>query len=298
LLGEEGGQMLAPTTTCEIPAGEGCSIPADVYGTVASPGAVVLCHGFKGHRRWGFIPWVAGELAAAGFCAVAIDFSHNGTARPAVVPGAETYTDRARFQKNTLDRERRDLATAVEWIGGGCCGCERPQGSIGLWGHSRGGVAAILVALDDPAIGALCTWSTVAHPDFYTARQKERWRSDGFFGFRDTATGTKLAMGIGYLEDLEQNHDRYDLAARAGGLEVPHLVVHGELDLAAPVRDAVAFFETPLAMAPKALLRLKTGHRFGCKNGGSGPELDEAVHATVNWFERHLTHVGPPGGER
>lgn len=40
--------------------------------------AVVMAHGFKGFKDWGFFPWVAEGMAAAGYAVVTFNFSRNG----------------------------------------------------------------------------------------------------------------------------------------------------------------------------------------------------------------------------
>jgi len=164
---------------------------------------------------------------------------------------------------------------------------------IGLWGHSRGGVASILVALDDPEICALSTWSTAAHPDSYKDSQKERWREKGALEFNDAATRTRLGIGVDYLNDLETNTEYYDLGLRAGDLAVPHLIIHGENDLAVPVADGQKFYDTEIIRADKKLLRLLTGHTFGYDGGIVSEALTKATEETVNWFIEYLAPQKP-----
>ncbi len=275
-------------TPHEIATSDEFPVVADVYepaGGAPATRAVILCHGFKGHRRWGFIPLLAERLAGAGIAAMAMDFSHNGR----TLNGAAGFGAPDRFAANTIARERTDLGAVTAWARKGAGGHIAADGRLGLWGHSRGGVAAILAALDDASIPAIVTWSTAAHPDFYTARQKERWRSDGGYRFTDNETGTPLELGLGYLDDIEQRHDEYELARRAHRLSAAHLIVHGDKDLAIPVEDAVRLYETPTMKADKKLLRLLTGHTFGYEAGTVGDALDRALTSTVEWFDEYLS---------
>lgn len=277
-------EILSLPTCDEFP------VRADIH---AAPGdrVVILCHGFKGHRRWGFIPRLAHALREAGITAIAMDFSLNGRLAPG---SAEPQTDDAgfpapeAFRRNTVARECDDLRRVVAWVRGGGDGRFPPGVAPGLWGHSRGGVVATLVALDDDAIPALVTWSTPAHPDFYTGAQKARWRESGAVEFTDTESKTPLAIDVGYLDDLEAHALEYDLAARAPGLAAPHLVVHGEQDMVIPVAEAARLVARPEAAgADKRLLRLATGHTFGYE--GRGEALERATRETVEWFDRYLS---------
>lgn len=252
---------------------------------------VVLCHGMKGFRRWGFIPRLGESLRAAGIAALAIDFSHNGVAGgDGGAPDGQIYAYPEMLKRNTLDRERRDLAAVVRWIRKGGGGCFGPAVGIGLWGHSRGATAVLLNALDEPeAVMAVATWSATAHADIYTPRQKVRWREAGEFDWLEGESGQRLAMGVCFLDDLESRTEEYALADRAGDLRVPHLVVHGESDLVIPVGNADRFADAKPARAEKKLVRLRTGHTFGFGRTENPKPLAFAIETTVDWFRRHLT---------
>jgi len=179
---------MQPTPVITIPTGDSHPVVADWY---APHGAdhhniervVVMSHGFKGHRRWGFIPIVATRLQLKGFGVLAIDFSYNGHV-PAdgtvVEEVAEGFVAPELFRDNTIARELDDLGHVLKWlrdpVGGAFLLGLSENAVIGLWGHSRGGVVSIVTALEDPGVVALATWSALAHPDHYTARQKEQWR--------------------------------------------------------------------------------------------------------------------------
>jgi len=272
-------------TTHQIMTSDEHPVTADVYAE--RPGAVrvvVLCHGFKGHRRWGFIPRLARRLAEAGLCAVAMDFSMGGRAAE---ESSAPFRSPDLFRRNTIARERSDLGYVVDWARRGCGGSTAPGAALGLWGHSRGGVAAMLWALDDPGVEALVTWATAAHPDLYTERQKARFREARAYEFTDAETGTPLALGIDYLDDIERHTREYALADRAPGLAAAHLVVHGEHDLVIPVGDARRLAAAG-SRSDKELLVLPTGHTFGYETGAPGGALERAEAATVDWFASRL----------
>lgn len=272
-----------------MPSIDDHSIPVDLYPAAGGRRVVVLCHGFKGHRRWGFIPAVAGRLAGAGIAAVAMDFSLNGHHEAGATDAGGDFRDAAAFRANTIARERDDLRRVIAWVRGGADGRLPGGPAVGLWGHSRGGVAVLLAALDDESIRAVVTWSTAAHPDFYTDHQKERWRERGAYEFTDSATGARLAIGIDYLDDLERHAEEYALARRAGSLRAAHLIVHGEQDMVIPVEDAIRLYTTPDMAADKKLIRLATGHTFGYEDGAGPSEAETtATRKTLEWFDEYL----------
>jgi dienelactone hydrolase len=290
--------MTNPTVTIEIPTGDDKPVWADLYAPGAETGPfgsiVILCHGLKGYRRWGFIPQLARSLGDAGIAAVAIDFSHNGVAGgDGGLSGGPVYPAPELFRDNTLDRERNDLAAVIRWVRQGAGGRAGKTVRPGLWGHSRGGGSVVLNALARPEdISAIVTWSAPAQADIYRPGQKKRWREAGEYDFLEGVSGERLAMGIGYLDDLEARHEEYALADRAGDLAVPHLVVHGELDLVIPAESADQFYAAAPARAEKQILKLRTGHTFGiARSPRSGPLL-EAINATREWFRRFTLEQG------
>ncbi|MDH4036178.1 MAG: prolyl oligopeptidase family serine peptidase [Candidatus Krumholzibacteria bacterium] len=259
-----------------------------------SPHLVIMCHGFKGYRRWGFIPLVALRLQDEGFGALVMDFSHNGRVPEdgqARLSLDATFVAPALFRNNTIARELDDLSAVIAWVrGAGPSALGIPVNPrIALWGHSRGGLVAAVKALEDPSIAALATWSALAHPQHYTERQKKLWRDRGELVFTDYATGTSLALGLELLEDMEKNRDRYAVGERAEELTTPHLVVHGEHDPTVPVAQSYTFYDTPTIKADKKLLRLLTGHTYGYDDGRIASEaLENATRATVEWFDSYL----------
>jgi dienelactone hydrolase len=298
---------MQPTPVITIPTRDAHPVVADWYApNGADHGGVdrvvVMSHGFKGHRRWGFIPIVATRLQLQGFGVLVIDFSHNGHV-PAdgtvVEEVAEAFVAPELFRANTIARELDDLSHVLAWlrapVGGAFLLGLAENVGVGLWGHSRGGVISILTALEDTGIAALVTWSALAHPDHYTERQKELWRTKGELAFTDYASGTPLALGPEFLDDIEQRRDVYAAGARAQDLAMPHLIVHGEHDPTVPVADSYRFYDTPTIRADKKLLRLLTGHTYGYDDGRIASEaLDNAIKATVEWFETYLQATSPP----
>ena len=293
---------MQPTPVITIPTRDQHPVVADWYAPNGADHGdvkrvIVMSHGFKAHRRWGFLPIVATRLQFKGFGVLAIDFSHNGHV-PAdgtvVEEVANGFISPELFKANTIARELDDLAHVLKWLrdpmGGKFLLGLADDPVIGLWGHSRGGVISILTALDDPGVLALATWSANAHPDHYTARQKELWRAKGELPFTDYASGASLALGAAFLDDIESHGEDYAVGKRAQDLAIPHLIVHGEHDPTVPVADSYQFYDTPSIRADKKLLRLLTGHTYGYDDGHIASEaLDNAIKATEEWFGTYMT---------
>jgi len=306
--------MLAwPVETIEIPTADGFAVRGDLYLPAGQPpsGIVILCHGFTGYKRWGFFPYLATRLSTAGIAAYSIDFSFNGTfpeirkmedeegvahdlARDASLEKTR-YPRPDLFRDNTLKREQEDLARVIRWVDENGFGRRVESGTpLGLFGYSRGGVSAFLNALENDRISALCTWAAPDHPDRFTPRQKARWRQNGEYDVADAKDGTRLCLSSRYLDDLEVNRDVYDLRRRAAELRVPHLIVHGKVDLVVAVARARSLHEAERGLRDKRIVILRTGHTFGVTDSsgvapGEQPRpLVEASDVTVDWYRRYL----------
>ncbi len=281
-----------------IPTRDLCPVTADLYMNGQSESVCIICHGFKGHSKWGFLPYVAGKLAQAGVASLAIDFSHNGAVAGRGLPDIQVrnksltpHMDSELFHRNTLSREVSDLGCVIEFVmNGGLDDFFTEAPSIGLFGHSRGGISAILNAVEFDNIGAISTWSTPVHPDVFTYEQKQKWRAQGALEFSDSRTGTQLSVGISYLDDLEANRRRFDMKKAVGMLKPPHLIVHGSGDVPIPADSAVQLFRLEKHLTNRRLLLVKSGHTFGINDNRkqAGLALVQAAKETAAWFARFL----------
>jgi pimeloyl-ACP methyl ester carboxylesterase len=251
---------------------------------------VVVCHGFKGFMEWGFFPHLAHLLAERGFAAVRFNFSGTG-----MKPGDERVTDLAAFRDNTYSRELEDLLAVLDALGeDGDLEDERfDLARLGLFGHSRGGAAALLAAAHRDwadAVAALVTWNAISHVDRFDEEQKSAWHRRGTSTVVNSRTGQELPMGLGMLEDVETNRLKLDLESAGGRRRAPWLLVHGRDDESVPVAEgerlaAAASGEHELLVVAGA------GHTFGAVHpfAGPTPQLTEALNATQAWFRDHLS---------
>jgi pimeloyl-ACP methyl ester carboxylesterase len=283
--------------TIRIPTGDEHPVWADLYLPDEPRGLCILCHGFKGYRTWGFLPWLAGCLFSSGFAALSIDFSHNGTIPPAANGTAAQpargvrYHDPDLFSRNTLSRERSDLASVIRYvIAGGLGGAVDPRMPLGLLGHSRAGVTVILNALEFEEVRAVVSWGTPAHPDIFSDEQKQKWRAAGRIEFTDSASGAPLAIDGVYLKDIEENYELYDLERAVARLQAPYLIVQGIADLPVPPEAAVRLYRAGNPRNPRRLVLVRSGHTFGTAGPFAGPPeaLRKAKDETVGWFTIHL----------
>lgn len=248
-----------------------------------SRGLVFVCHGFKGFRRWGFFPWVGERLAADGWTSAVLDFSCNGIGDDPV-----EFDRLDLFERNTYSREMDDLDRVIAGVR------ERTSfdGAIGLLGHSRAAVDVVTRAAEDPQVEALVTWNGVSRALRFTERQLGEWEREGRLEFTNARTGQLMAMDFGFVRDVMEHRERFDLQLAVARMHAAHLIVHANADLAVPVTESVE-----LAAGREASDRFRrvvidgSTHTFGAKHPFEGPtrELDHVMAMTLEWFGEHLS---------
>ncbi len=246
--------------------------------------AVVVVHGFKGFKDWGFFPYVCDRLAAAGHAVISFNFSRNG-----IGADGETFTELESFASNTLSLEQAELRAVVDDVLEGDLLPLRPR-AVGLLGHSRGGGQSVLAAADDPRISALVTWAAVSTWERWDDETLRQWREDGRIWILNTRTGQQMPLDVTLLEDYEANRERLDVLAAAERVQAPWLVVHGTEDLTVPVGEARALARA--GPRTRMILVEGAGHTFEATHPfqATTPELEEALRFTLRHFRRTLAH--------
>jgi dienelactone hydrolase len=247
---------------------------------------VVVCHGFKGFAEWGFFPPLAALLADRGLAVVRFNTSGSGMRL-----GEDRATDLEGFRGHTISGELGDLLAVLDGLhelAPGRLDLDR----VALFGHSRGGALAVLAAAEPrwrDRLRALVTWAAISTFDRLSEPEKQRWRETGEHVVVNLRTGQKLPMGLGLLEDLERNRERFDPLAAAAARKAPWLLVHGDADPTVPLREGEAL---AAAAAPPCLFERIPGgdHGFGAVHpfAGPNPRLVAALEATQRWLLRYL----------
>jgi len=273
--------MATPSLTSHILPGTLGEIFVDVRtaGRAVRP-AVVIVHGFKGFKDWGFFPPLAERLARAGFTAVSFNMSGSG------VDAAGQATLPERFSRNTYGAELADLAIVFNALADGRLGAA-PPAAIGLVGHSRGGGIATLFTARDRRVRALVTWAAIADVVRWHAPEREAWRARGHLDVVNTRTGQVIPLSTAVLDEIESRPESLDIERAAARIEVPWLIIHGAADDAVAVEDAVRL-ERASGRASTKLLTIPGGnHGFGAGHPW-GPPADAPIHqvidATVEWL--------------
>lgn len=273
-----------PRNSFSLKPRAGAEIRGDVRRSEENSGrtAVVVVHGFKGFKDWGFFPYVCERLAEAGHTVVSFNLSGNGIGEDPL-----EFTELEKFGANTFTVELEDIRAVLDALWDGTIPAPRPE-RIGLLGHSRGGGQAVVTAAEDDRIQALVTWAAVATFDRWTEEAKRTWRADGRIWIANQRTGQQMPLDVSLLEDFEANRERLDIRAAARRITAPWLVVHGTNDETVDIGDGRALVDAgPQA---RSLWVEGAGHTFEARHPFEGPppELLRAIEGTVDHFQHAL----------
>jgi len=243
---------------------------------------VIVSHGFKGFKDWGFLPHLCRKLAGAGHTVVSFDFSRNGVG----ASGGEV-TELERFASNTLTVELEDLLYVLEDVLDRELLPRAPR-RVGLLGYGRGGAQSILSAAEEPRVAALVTWAAPSHFDRWSNETRGAWREAGRVWVLNQRSGRAMPLDVTLLDDFERNRERLDVRSAARRVAAPWLIVHGEEDVTVYPEDARELVRHAgsgrLVTVAGAGHTLESTHPFE----GESPPLRQAVEATVAHFARHL----------
>lgn len=240
----------------------------DLVGILAeqdqpAPG-VVLTHSFTGYKEIPHLHAAAEALYDAGFTVLRFDFSD-----------CIGESD-GRCEDITLTNQVDDLDHAITYLRDqdGC------DGTIGLAGHSLGGMTAIIVA-QDAEITALAPIAAPAYEDLSHLVDgdagMQEWEQQGHHVFDSYRRGD-VRVGWRFVEDMRE----YDAREAIAAADCPVRIIHGTDDDMVPFSHAEELFSS--AHHPKQLQVLSgAGHLF--REDDAQTEVVELVR---DWMQRHL----------
>lgn len=260
-------------------------ITAYGYDNKNSAPCLIFVHGFKGFKDWGFWPFVGNYFADNGYFVITFNFSHNGIGQ-----NLTEFTELDKFAANTFSLEYEELNEIIDaylnnFFGG------RSNLPIGVVGHSRGGGTSLLVSSGRNEIGAAVLWASISNFNRYSPRQIEEWRNKGVFEVLNTRTNQMMKLNFSLIEDLEKNEDNLlNLENAAKNLNKPLLILHGEQDLAVPIKEAEQIYNWSNREISEFHKISATGHTFEVTHPfeGSNPKLDFVLEKTMKFFNKSL----------
>jgi len=219
--------------------GDYIHISAYGYENISVAPCLILVHGFKGFKDWGFFPYTAKYFAEKGYFVITFNFSHNG-----VADSNDSFSEVEKFAKNTVSLEISELVQIINayknlFFGG------KVFGKIGLIGHSRGGGIVLLSSFIEKNVDCYVVWASVERFDRYTERQKAEWRNAGYIEVQNSRTKQLMRLNIDLLEDIETNKfDSHNIELAVKKLDKELLIIHGEQDLTVPISEGEHIFES------------------------------------------------------
>lgn len=259
-------------------------VRGDIYHTTeVNQPILIICHGFKAYREWGFFPYIAEQFALSNMIVINFDFSQNGIVDP--IKGI--FEDDI-FRTITVTQEIADLNNVISSI---------PEllnenlisgwnGDIYLMGHSLGGAVSIIVASERNNIKKIVTWASIGDIDRNTDRQKAEWREKGVIEFENRITGQTLHLDVEYLEDKLRNKVKYNLKECATKISIPMLIIHGDKDFT--VRSGEAEILHNAAVNSEIEIISKANHTFNCRHPFTGTNeiLNKAILSTNQFLAK------------
>jgi len=250
--------------------------------------AIIICHGFKGFKDWGFFPYLSEILADAGYATICFNFSRNG-----VGSDPFNFTELDKFADNNYSHELSDLDIVYQAIkdkklGNGIIDTER----IGLLGHSRGGGVAILYCLRNPHISALVTWSSIATVDRYGDTEISLWKKRGYVEIENKRTRQVMRLNRILIDDIDKNRKDLDILVAASKIEIPVLVIHSDQDEAVPLAEGQQIFENLLSPEKQMEIIENGSHTFNITHpmDSRSAQFETVLDLTESWFDKHLAY--------
>lgn len=200
-----------------------------------SRGHMVLAHGFKGYKDYGFFPWLAEHVAQCGVDVHRFNFSCSG------MDHGDGPFDEDAFTDDTWNRQVDDVVHVLTMLADGTLD---GGGDVLLVGHSRGGVSSLLAAgrhAGSEAMSNLCGVVTLAAPSTCLSMdqsQQNRLLADGVLSSPSSRTGQDLKVGRAFLQDQLDDPSGHDLLRQVQAVTVPITVIHGTDDDAVDVSAA------------------------------------------------------------
>jgi len=228
-------------------------------------GVLIISHGFKGYKDYGFFPHLADAAADAGLIAHRFNFSHSG-----MTNRIETFERPDLFEADTWGKQVHDLLAVNAAVADGrLAGAGLP---VVWFGHSRGGITTILAAarlFDENSPNRPAAIIPIATPHDAAAGFDEQIRDllrrQGYVESPSSRTGQALRVGSDWLCEIEQDPDAYDPMLAIVRIGCPILLIHGQTDPTVPATSSEALARSAGEHASVKIIP-NAGHTFNCPN--------------------------------
>ena len=248
-------------------------------------GVLVICHGFKGYKDYGFFPRLARRAAQRGLIAHRFNFSHSG-----MTNATDTFERPDLFAKDTWGRQIFDLHQVSRAVREGALpGRNGSDLNISWFGHSRGGVTVLLAASRQSpySINRIIAASAPHSACHLDEAQRALLRRQGDLESPSSRTGQRLLIGPDWLDELEADPDAFDPLRAIKAITCPILLIHGDADETVPVDAARLLHGATGGRARLEIVRNGT-HTFNAPNplpsDQPGPDQTRSMIESVVTF--------------
>jgi uncharacterized protein len=195
-------------------------------------GQVLLLHGFKGYKDYGFIPILAHDLCNDGLIVHRFNFSTSGMTNE-----IDTFARADLFELDSWSRQVDDVMSVIQATRDGTLsGSSMPTFLVG---HSRGGATALLTGgrhHNSVDLKGVVTINAVDR----CCRMSEQEQSDmlerGYTVTSSARTNQDLRIGSSWLSEQLDEPSEHDVLLQAGRINCPMLVTHGDADEAVDIQ--------------------------------------------------------------
>ena len=245
---------------------------------------IIMLHGFKAWRKWGFMPYFSNKLALNNSIVLNIDHSLNG-----IVDENIPMFDSEKFSRQTVSQYIEDVKLTIENFKSGLISKEILEfwnGKIYLVGHSLGAAVSLLVYNKYKNIDKIVILGGISKIDRNTIRQKELWKEQGYVDIRIAMNNQILKLNYSHIEDKENYSDNI-LIETMQKSQIPVLIIHGGLDMTVKRKEAIDLYENASDKKITELLIVeKTGHTFGTdfKFTDTNVALEKVIEKTIEFL--------------
>ena len=132
-----------PAAPFEIAGAEGEVIRGNVHLPSHDPGGklpvLLVLHGFKGYKDYGFFPYLTQSLADVGLVAIRLNFSHNG-----IDNDFSTFGRPDLFERDSWGKQLFDVQAVIAALPTLPHADRMDSQKLAVLGHSRGGGVVLL----------------------------------------------------------------------------------------------------------------------------------------------------------
>ena len=275
------------TTNWTITNNQGLDIIGNTDHPTTNPHAtLILLHGFKGYKDYGFIPILSHALANHGILTHRFNFSTSG-----MTNNTETFARPDLFALDTWNRQVEDVHCVINAI----INKTLPGANLPLFlcGHSRGGGTALLTAArtPQPNLAGLITINSVDACNRMDTESQNAILQTGHTITQSARTKQDLRINATWLQEQLDDPASHNILSLCKDITCPTLTIHGNDDQAVPIEAGINItnaLDTTLHTISGANHVLNTANPAPI-NTHPSPQLGEVIKLLQSFVDTNST---------